>query len=149
MIKRQYLDKHGFILLPVVLILTILAAMAFLISRQSAINAGGVVREMQTDTARYVAEAGYNHALWQLKQTGCATYTDLANIPFGPHNYSATYTPTSGSPVSISATSTHAQGASYNIHRDRVKVYQTTTTVTLQLGTDPGKDAINFEFTFL
>ena len=76
MIGRAVSSKQhqGFILLAVVLTLTVLAALAFMLSRQSAINAGGVVREHQPDVVRYVAEAGLSHALWQVNNANCSGY---------------------------------------------------------------------------
>lgn len=135
--------QRGFILLPVVLTLTILASIAFMLSRQSAINTGGVVREMQSETARYIAQAGLNHALWQANKTGtCTGYSNLTDIPLGAHSYSTTIIPTSGSPVAISATANHAQGATHNLSLTAAKIFQAQSTVTLQLGTDPGRDSL-------
>jgi hypothetical protein len=82
------------------------------------------------------------HMLWQANRSNCTGYTNMTNAAFGGNSYSATITPAGGSPVSINVTGTHANGASYTINRDRVKVYQPTITAPLQLGTTPGKDAL-------
>lgn len=140
--------NKGFILLPVVLTLAILASIAYLLSRESAINVGNINREQQQDTALYIAQAGYNHALWQLNQQNCTGY-NIPTTSFAHASYSTTITDTTGSiltagsPVNIQIVSALADGASYSINRFREKIYQYPyTTVTLQLGTDPGKDAM-------
>lgn len=117
-------QQRGFILLTVVLTLTLLAALAFMLSRQSAMNVGGVVREHQPDAARYVAQAGLSHAQWQANQANCTGYSNLTNVALGAHSYTTTISPTSGSPVSIKVVGTEANGASYTLQRYREKVYQ-------------------------
>jgi TGF-beta propeptide len=141
------MKPSGFILIPVVLTLTLLATIAFMLSRQSAINAGGVVREHQPDEARYVAEAGLNHAQWQANLANCTGYSDLTDIPLGQHTYSTIIAPTSGSPVSINATAYHDQGASYTISRDLIKVYQPAKPpLILQPDAAAGKDTYIYEW---
>jgi hypothetical protein len=139
--SQSFKLKNGFILLPVVFTLTILAAVAYLLSREGAINAGNVNREQQQDAALYVAQAGYNHAIWQLNQANCSDYSDLINVNFGSNRYNATITPTSGSPVNIGVTGVHAQGANYTINRDAVTLYQSPPLeLTLQPGAAEMKD---------
>lgn len=133
--------QNGFILLPVVLTITLIAAIAFLMNREGVMNVNQVGGEMQTTQASLAAKAGMNHMLWQATNANCTGYANLAAANFGTNSYSATITPTSNSPVSIKATGTDAQGASYTIARDRVTMYQPYKTLTLQLGTDAGKDA--------
>ncbi len=134
--------QRGFILLPVVLAITLIAAVAYLMNYDGAMNVNSLGKEIESSEARFVAMAGMNRMLWQANKSNCTGYANLTNAAFGTNNYSATITPTSGSPVSISVTGTHANGASYTINRDRVKVYQPPKNVTLQLGTTPGKDAL-------
>jgi hypothetical protein len=125
----QFKPNKGFILLPVVFTLTILAAVAYLLSREGAINAGNVNREQQQDTALYIAQAGYNRAIWHLKRQDCTGYTDIATTSFGDHSYKVTFTDatgatlTAGSPVNIKVKGTHASGVSYTINRYQIKFY--------------------------
>jgi len=147
--------QSAFILLPVVLTLAILAAVAYLLSRESAINAGNVNREQQQDTALYVAQAGYNHAIWYLDRQNCTGYSDIPTHNLGKQSYLAAFTDTNGtaltagSPANIKVVGTLANGTSFTILRNREKVYQyPITSVTLQLGTDPGKDAAIHSFFF-
>lgn len=139
--------NKGFLLLPVVLTLAILAAVAFLLTREGAMNAGLVKREQQQDTALYAAKAGLNHAMWTLNRQNCTGYTDIPSTNFGDHNYLASYTDTNGttlaagSPANIKVVGTEANGASYTIQRYREKVYQTTlATLELQPDAAAGKD---------
>ncbi len=148
--------QSAFILLPVVLTLAILATVAYLLSRESAINAGNVNREQQQDTALYVAQAGYNHAIWYLGRQNCNGYSDIPTHNLGKQSYLAVFTDTNGtaltagSPTNIKVVGTLANGTLYTILRNREKVYQyPITSVTLQLGTNPGKDAAIHSFFFL
>jgi hypothetical protein len=144
--SQSFKLKNGFILLPVVFTLTILAAVAFLLSREGSINAGNVNREQQQDAVLYIAQAGYNHAIWHLKQKECTGYTDIVTTTFGDHSYKATFTDatgatlTAGSPVNIKVTGTHANGASYTINRKQIKLLGSQTELPLQPDATEGKD---------
>lgn len=131
---------QGFILLPVVMAIALIAGVAFLMNRDGAGNVNQLGGEIAATQAGYVANAGINQMLWQANNSNCTGYTNASNISFGTNTFSGTISPTSNSPVSISVTANQAQGASYSIKRDRVKIYQPTITKTLQLGTDPGMD---------
>ncbi len=151
----QRKNQRAFILLPVIFTLTILAAVAYLLSREGAVNAGNVNREQQQDSALYIAQAGYQHAVWWLNRQNCTGYADIPDTSFGSHSYLAEFTDitgatiTAGSPVNIKVVGSYANGASYTINRNREKVYQYPfTTIALQLGTDPGKDAALHAFFF-
>ncbi|MDD5112494.1 MAG: DNRLRE domain-containing protein [Methylobacter sp.] len=132
--------NQGFILLPVVLAITLIAGVAFLMNRDGAGNVNGLAGEIATTQAAYVARAGINQMLWQANNANCTGYVNASNVNLGGYSYSGTINPTSNSPVSISVTANNAEGAGYSIKRDRLKVYQSTVTKTLQLGTDAGKD---------
>ena len=139
----QYIQRklqNGFILLPVVMALSLIAAIAFLMNREGAIAVNELGGEMQTTQASLAAKAGMNHMLWQSANANCSGYTNLASTGLGTNSYSATISPTSNSPVSIKVTGTDAKGASVTINRDRVTMYKPYETVTLQLGIDPGMD---------
>ena len=141
--KHQHIQRklqNGFILLPVVMAITLVAAIAFLMSREGAMAVNALGGEMQSTQANLAAKAGMNHMLWQSTNANCTGYTNLISTGFGTNSYSATISPTSSSPVSIKATGTDANGASYTINRDQVTMYKPYETVTLQLGTDPGMD---------
>ena len=83
-------QQRGYLLMTVVVTLFILSAISLLMTRQSVIEGNTAKSEIDRDQARYVAEAGLKHALWQARQQGCGPYTDLTNQPFGEHRYSTT-----------------------------------------------------------
>jgi Domain of unknown function (DUF5050) len=134
--------QSGFILLPVVMTLTLIAAIAYLINREGAMTVTDLGGEMQSTQAVLAAKAGINHMLWQANNANCTGYSNLAATTLGANSYSATISPNANSPVVIKATGTDAEGAAYTITRERVPVYQPYKTVTLQLGVDSGKDAL-------
>ena len=135
--------QNGYILLTVVFTLIILATLSFLLSQESAFNTGTANREQQMQSAQYVAEAGLQHAIWQLNQANCTGYTDLTNINFNDHQYKVSITDTSGnpttsgSPVILVSTATLTNGATKTITRSEIKLYETTTSLlTLQPGSE-------------
>lgn len=139
-LARQPRIQNGFILLPVVLAITLIAALSFLMNREGAMAVNQLGGEADNTQALYAAKAGLNNMQWKANNANCTGYSNLNAVNLGTHSYNATISPTSNSPVSIKVTGADANGASYSINRDRVKIYQPYTTVTLQLGTDPGMD---------
>ena len=85
--------QNGYILLPVVLAIALVAVIAFMMNNESAIETGISSGELKSDRVRYLAEAGLNHALWQVTRAGCGPFTDITDQPFGSHSYSAAITP--------------------------------------------------------
>ena len=129
----------GYLLLPVVLVIAVVAAVAFLMNRESAIDTHTAQTAAKVDAARYVAEAGLRHALWQANASSCSGY-GLPSTAFGAHSYQAAFAPSGGSPVSVIATATLAGGAQGTLARSNVTVYQPPQTVVLQPGPSGGKD---------
>lgn len=97
--------------------------------------------EIATSQAEFAAKAGLNHAIWQANNASCSGYSNLNSVNLGAESYSTTISPASSSPIKITATGVDDRGARFTINRDRVKVYQPVTTMTLTLGTDPGMDS--------
>jgi len=133
--------QKGFLLIIVVAILGVLAAMALMLSTSTAMDSALVAKHAERSTLDYLAESGMAHAKWQLAQTtSCSGYMDLPSTAFGDHGYSASIVPNADSPVSIVSTATLENGASMSLSRDSVKVYQASSTITLQPGPE-GDDA--------
>ena len=133
--------RKGFVLLPVVLLIALLATVIFLLSRENASSLSVAKSEVGVMEATYVAEAGLARATWQLRQnTSCANYTDIPTTSFGNNSYSVTVAPNSSSPVMLSAVGTLADGASQMLTRNSVKSYQPSTTLVLQPDAAGGKD---------
>jgi len=140
--------QRGFVLLYVVVTITLVAAIAFALNNQGATRTNIASGELQRDQLRYVAEAGIAHATLQLSQsTTCDGYTDVPSTPFGAGTYTATITPTSSSPVTITATGTLASGAKNSLTRNGLKVYDSEgfQRITLQPGAEGVDTYIEFE----
>ena len=91
--------QHGYILLPVVIMLTLVATVAFMLNNESALDSGITSSQLEPKQADYVARAGLNHGLWQVRQQGCGPYTDLSNQPLNSHRYTTTLTTGLGSTI--------------------------------------------------
>ncbi|MGB5519134.1 MAG: DNRLRE domain-containing protein [Gammaproteobacteria bacterium] len=89
--------QNGYILLPVVILLTLVATVAFTINHESALDSGITSSQLEAKQAEAVAMAGINHALWQTRQQGCGPYTDLTNKALDNHSYTTTLTTDLGS----------------------------------------------------
>ena len=78
--------------MPVVILLTLVATVAFMLNHESALDNGITASILEGRQAEYVALAGLNHALWQRSQQGCGPYTDLNNQALDNHSYTTTLT---------------------------------------------------------
>ena len=142
---RQYAsrasDQGGFLLLPVVVALVLIASIALLLNQESAVNTGLSGRDAEVDRLRQVTEAGWQHANWKTQNKDCTGYGAISSTSFGDHSYSAIVTPSAGSPVTIAATGTLANGNGRTLTRSNVKGFETgPQTVVLQPG-GAGKDS--------
>jgi hypothetical protein len=137
MYRRQLKLQHGFLLLPVVLALTLTAAIAYMLNREGGMSVRSASSQIQIDSARYYAEAGMNHARWRMENvSGCTSYTDLPSTAFETGSYSATINPKQGSPVTISATGIHGTGATKTLTRTNIQVNSGPVTNTLHADQD-------------
>ena len=135
----------GFILLPVVLALSLIASIAFLANRDSGANVAMVASGSDSDQARYAAEAGLEHANFVVQQKSCGgpypqSTTPVVNDVFAGASYTAYADRASGNSVQITSTGSY-NGASVTLRRPNVIVYQSTLqTFTVQPDTVDGKD---------
>ena len=126
---------RGFILLPVLVTLALVAVLAFLVNRDSGISMSMAARGLDADAARYAAEAGLSQINNATQRLNCAGYTNLSAVSFGSARISASVAPNSGTPVTLSSSATTASGAAASLTRANVVVHQTTPYVlTLQPG---------------
>ncbi len=134
-------NQQGALLITVVIVLAILAAMALTLSSSSSLDNALVANHAENTTLDYLSESGVTHAKWLLAHnTSCTGYQNVPTTAFGANSYSATVTPTSGSPVTITAVGALANGATRNLTRNGVKVYDPAAqTLILQPGSE-GKD---------
>ena len=100
--KTQSKENKGFILLPIILTLAVLAAVALLISREGVINTGSVIREHQPENIRYIADAALAIGQKELAlDTDCSAFSVTGSGTFNGHSYTASVNPTNGSPVTL------------------------------------------------
>ena len=85
-------QQTGYILLPVIVVITLVAAIALLMNTESALESNTAASELDTQQVRYVAEAGMNHAQWLMQQQGCGVYTDISNQAIASDSYSTVLT---------------------------------------------------------
>ena len=88
---------RGFILLPVVVVITLVATLAFLINYESAMESRKIGGRQEAAQAHYAAQAGLEHANWFVQGSGCIGDATMTAVPLGAHSYSATVTGGGGS----------------------------------------------------
>jgi hypothetical protein len=129
----------GFLLLPVSLLLIVIGAIAFGLVQD--IGTGARLSPRDAERARRLAEAGIAHAAWKLNQlTACSGYTDLPATAIGSDSYKVSVSPTSGSPVTLTATATLAglPGARVSVSRQVPKTTGNTLTYTVRADSNGG-----------
>ena len=78
--------QAGFTLLPVVLAMSLIAAIAFLLNRDNGVNADMIADQSDGDRARYAAEAGLQAANYQV-QKGCPGGYPISGISVASSNF--------------------------------------------------------------
>ena len=135
----------GFTLLPVILTMTLIAAIAFLLNRDNGMNANMISAQMNSDRARLAAEAGLQAVNARIQSLGCAggypgAGSPVSNNNFGGASYTAYATTVSGSTANLEAIGNY-NGTSVKLRRNGTYVYQLTpNTYTLQPGAAAGMD---------
>ena len=139
--------QRGSVLLPVVVAITLLAAITFMLSYQGVSQTTVVTGEAERDRLRYVAEAGLAHARSQLaRNTSCDNYADIPKTDFAGETYSVAVSPSKGSPIKIKSSVELQNGKKLNINAAGIRAYQPATTVVLQLSDTSGEDTILDDF---
>ena len=132
--------ERGYVLVAVMAFLLITGAVSLLLVEESGMNSALTNAQAERDALHYLTQTALEHATWQLHEsTSCANYSDLTSTPFGADSYSATITPSDGSPVAIAATGTLASGSNRTANRTAVRAYGVPLTLVLQPGSE-GKD---------
>jgi Tfp pilus assembly protein PilX len=138
-------QRAGFVLLPVILAMTLIAAIAFLLNRDNGLNAEMVSDQRDTDRARYAAEAGLQALNADIQTHSCVGWypgllSPKTNSNFGGASYSAYAWPNWGNSTSLTSTGSY-NGSSATLNRNNVIAYQTTSkTYTLQPNAAAGID---------
>ena len=135
----------GFILLPVVLAMSLIAAVAFLLNRDNGINAHMIANQSDTDRARYAAEAGLQAVNATIQGMGCSGgFPDashpVTNSNFGGAAYSAYSASSGGTSVTLVSAGSY-NGTTVTLTRNNAIVYQSpAVTYTLQPDATAGND---------
>lgn len=143
--KPRNLRMAGFTLLPVMLAMSLIAAIAFLLNRDNGMNAEMVSGQMDTDRARYAAEAGLQAVNASMQGNNCTGFypsalTPLTNSNLGGGSYSAFAIIPWGNTTSLYSTGSY-NGTSVTLTRNNVMAYQATpNTYTLQPNAATGID---------
>ena len=131
---------RGFTLMPVVLAMLVVAAAAFLLNRDSGLNARMVAQQADTERARYAAEAGLQAINYAVQQGGCTG--PYPTSPLEGSIAGATYTASaaqSGPVFELTATGRY-NGAKVDLTRPGVRAYQPRTTRLVQPDANTGQD---------
>ncbi|NNL56457.1 MAG: DNRLRE domain-containing protein [Pseudomonadales bacterium] len=91
---------RGFVLLPVILMIIVVASIALMLNQQGLFGAHSVNAEVAGERGQYIAEAGLKHALWQTTRSACGPYANIPSTAFDGGSYSFTITPNTASSVS-------------------------------------------------
>lgn len=119
-------QQRGFVLLPVVLTMLLVAMIAYSLNHENGLNAALHTRQADMDRARYAAEAGLQAVNNRVESEDCAGYpssgSPTTNSNFGGATYSAYANPTSGSPVTLVSTGAY-NGSTITLTRNPVYAY--------------------------
>ncbi len=143
--KYSLTKLAGFTLLPVVLAMSLIAAIAFLLNRDNGMNVNMISKQMDADRARYAAEAGLQVINAKVQSFSCAggypvIGTPVTNNNFGGASYSAYATSASGNTTSLVSVGSY-NGTDVTLTRNNIYVYQSSpNTYTLQPDGVAGKD---------
>lgn len=80
---------HGFLLLPVMLTLVIVGALAYAMTRDAGAAISNVEAEYDTEAARYLAEAALNLTRWKNNQQQCGAVARFTPTPLYRYNLAA------------------------------------------------------------
>lgn len=135
----------GFTLLPVVLAMSLIGAIAFMLNRDNGLTSNLIGSRSDLARARYAAEAGLQAVNYNIQALGCAGGYPILSSPvtdnnFGGAAYSAYANNTSGSPLMLTSTGSY-NGASVTLTKTNAYVYQSgVRTWVTQPGPATGKD---------
>jgi type II secretory pathway pseudopilin PulG len=85
--------QRGYLLISVIVTLFILSAITLMMTEESVMESRMIHNETENIQLRYLAEAGMQHAEWNLQQQGCGPFSDMTTQSLNGGSYSATITP--------------------------------------------------------
>ncbi|MFK8067955.1 MAG: DNRLRE domain-containing protein [Gammaproteobacteria bacterium] len=114
-------NQQGFILVTVLLMISLIASVAYLANTSSIFNSSQTVSKIDSQKARYAAEAGLIYAADELsKDLDCTGYAITSTGTFEGYPYTASLSATSGSPVTVNVVMDSGSGSSHSVSRDVV-----------------------------
>lgn len=128
--NRQRQQSAGFVLATVLVLLLVVAAGALLLVEGGSTDTALADRTQQGLEADYVAQSALQHALAVANASSCGGY-GLSSGMLGGNSYGATFSPTDGSPVTVTATATTAAGIQRTLVRTTEPVFQQMVSTTL------------------
>lgn len=140
---------HGMVLLPITLVLATVGALAYVMTRDGAMNVNAIDTQYQVDKARYLTEAGVNLVKWRNEQLGCGSNLGFSGPVTGVDGGTIVakdadigFDKKNGLTMTVTATTT--AGAVNQVVRDlphAVKVYDLSKKVEVTVGAQNGSDA--------
>lgn len=91
--------QSGFVLVPVVLLITMVAALAFALNHLGSSEIQSVAGQAEAMRAERAARSGLEHAGWLMQNQGCVGDLTLTTTSIGSDSYSASVTTGAGSTV--------------------------------------------------
>lgn len=116
--------QRGLLLLPVALMLAVVGTLAYAMTREGGMSVSAVDADYETETARYLAEAGLNLVKWQNEKRGCSSKVGFGSFQFGGGKIeTGTIERKGGGILEVSLTATTANGSVQALSAFRTPVY--------------------------
>ncbi|MGE0486587.1 MAG: LamG-like jellyroll fold domain-containing protein [Gammaproteobacteria bacterium] len=117
MMANRRARAHGIVLVPVVVTLLLVAVVTMLLNLEQAADVRRLDTEVGARAADYALEAALAAGRWHVTAQGdsCSNY-GIPETTFGEHAYTVAFSPDHGSPVTMTATVSGADGS----RRERV-----------------------------
>lgn len=122
--------SRGFLLLPVLLLLSMVAGAAYLTLREGHLSVAGELRQGDADKARAAAEAGLHRVIHEAHSKGCIGEYPTQSKPirdaaFDGASYSAYASKKDSSPLNLTSDGSYG-GARVTLTRDKVVMHRAT-----------------------
>ncbi len=83
--------QKGYILLPVVITIALLAMFAYFMNSESSMENRNIRGDQEKDQLRYLTQSAIHHAQWQLQQSGCAATANITSQSFANGSYTVDF----------------------------------------------------------
>jgi hypothetical protein len=130
------------LLLPVAIVLAIMGALAFSMTRQGAVSVAEVDRQYDLEASRYLAEAGLRLVRWQNEKEGCTSSQAFTGV--GLPGMAGTVTITEllvkSGEMTMTATATGPLGSVSSARREKIEMYDRKTLLSMTIPDADGDD---------